>query len=93
MKTLWVLLQGAGQILPFIERFADAGLVFLVMAIVIVYLYRAYKAEKRRGDAVSIEYQNYLKESQKKNLEMMMKISEALNTITQNLFEIKGKLK
>ncbi len=64
-----------------LERFADAGLVFLVMALVIYFLYREYRRVATKLNEVQEKYTEAMRENNDKNLETMIKFSSTLERL------------
>jgi len=95
-----VLNVGAGDTIGVLERFAEAGLVFLVMAIVIIFLYRAWQGEKKdkkaiaiEKDKIAVEYKNFLKENHVKQIETLTNMTTTMDAVVQKIIEINAKIR
>lgn len=74
------------------ERFAEAGLVVLLMGIVCVILYRMYNKAQDKADEKQKELTDYIKDSQEKQLETLLKFSTTLDGMNANLDKIMDKI-
>ena len=68
-----------------VERFGDAGLVFLVMAIIIYFLYKEFKRERSAKEDAQQKHVEYVENSQDKQLEVMRKFSRALDGLANKI--------
>lgn len=73
-----------------LERFGDAGLVFLVMALVIYFLYKEWRKERNRNETLQkekIEIQKEFNEYVKENVAESTKTTITFSNIIDKLAE------
>jgi hypothetical protein len=75
-----------------LERFGNAGLVFLVMAIVIYFMFKEYKQEKKEKTEIQAQFNDYLKNKQADQIEIINDFGNTLENMNQQISEIKQKL-
>lgn len=68
-----------------VERFGDAGLVFLVMAIIIYFLYKEFKRERASKEEFQKKHVDYVEKNQDKQIAIMTKISAAMDNLANKI--------
>jgi len=67
------------------DRFAEAGLVFLMMAVIIYFLYKEFKRERSAKESAQQKHVDYVEKHQDKQIEIMTKISSAMDNLANRI--------
>lgn len=70
------------ELMDVLKELGEYGLVFVVMAIAIVYLYIEFKRERTKLNEVHKEYMEAMRENNDKNLDVMLTFSNALEKLS-----------
>lgn len=88
-----IILQTQGSMIALLDRFGDAGLVFLVMAIVIYFLYKEYVRERGKKEETMTEFNEYLKTTDKENDKTISEFSKLVEALAEKFVELRAELK
>ena len=75
-----------------LEIFGEAGLVFVVMALGIVYLIKRDAKREKRYEQLQKEYNDHLKETSRQSIESAVNMATSLDKVAENQNEAKRLL-